>query len=400
MTTEYSTKMGMEFYVPVLTDSSEVEYQKMVANSEEEAQQMLSFFTKKFEKDIKRLRSITGYHYLLSDWLKYYFEELFEPYHQDSTYSYGMYWAIYKNLLPAIQAGYKDVFLEKTDPSYLEGLLKQTDVLTDNKSSLLMSKKALKLAMEEAYLDGHFPSNPMDKVDIAIKKELPEVFSYQKEDLAKLYRGASHYGRNRSVYLELLLMGILGLRSGEVLGLRESDLDRKMHAITVQRQITRTQSRYGRKTVVKDPKTEASYRKLIVPETIWNEILSRIKTNHKYLKEKGLDNPKKYLCLGRGNHVKGESTLKEALHHICLRENIPYITPHGLRHMAATMLFERYGLKEIEKISKMLGHSNIYTTFNIYIGIDQGHDMIRDFLQQENPITALNRRKQVRNGSL
>ena len=43
------------------------------------------------------------------------------------------------------------------------------------------------------------------------------------------------------------------------------------------------------------------------------------------------------------------------------------ISLHSLRHHFATMLLEQD--MPLETISKLLGHKNVLTTFNIYVGI-------------------------------
>ena len=47
--------------------------------------------------------------------------------------------------------------------------------------------------------------------------------------------------------------------------------------------------------------------------------------------------------------------------------HLPHITMHGLRHMFATILIEQS--VSLEKISKLMGHKSVATTFEIYCGI-------------------------------
>lgn len=48
---------------------------------------------------------------------------------------------------------------------------------------------------------------------------------------------------------------------------------------------------------------------------------------------------------------------------------------HILRHMCATALIELN--IPLEKISEVLGHKNVNTTFDIYCGIMDGHEQIK-----------------------
>ena len=57
---------------------------------------------------------------------------------------------------------------------------------------------------------------------------------------------------------------------------------------------------------------------------------------------------------------------------------MPPITVHGLRHMFATILLERGVL--IEKISGLLGHNSIHTTFEFYCEIMDENEKIKAFM--------------------
>lgn len=57
----------------------------------------------------------------------------------------------------------------------------------------------------------------------------------------------------------------------------------------------------------------------------------------------------------------------QAIKRICKRNGLPHITMHGLRHMFATILIEQS--VSLEKISKLMGHKSVATTFEIYCGI-------------------------------
>jgi site-specific recombinase XerD len=60
---------------------------------------------------------------------------------------------------------------------------------------------------------------------------------------------------------------------------------------------------------------------------------------------------------------------------------LPHITVHGLRHMYATILAER-GVP-LTKISALLGHHSVHTTFEFYLEVIEGGNQITDFLNKE-----------------
>ncbi len=56
------------------------------------------------------------------------------------------------------------------------------------------------------------------------------------------------------------------------------------------------------------------------------------------------------------------------------RHNLPYFTPHSLRHTHATLLIAE-GVN-IPAVSKRLGHSSIVTTTKVYVHAIQAADEI------------------------
>lgn len=71
--------------------------------------------------------------------------------------------------------------------------------------------------------------------------------------------------------------------------------------------------------------------------------------------------------IGVKGNIKSDGTYTEAIKRICKRNGLPHITMHGLRHMFATILIEQS--VSLEKISKLMGHKSVATTFEIYCGI-------------------------------
>ena len=71
--------------------------------------------------------------------------------------------------------------------------------------------------------------------------------------------------------------------------------------------------------------------------------------------------------IGEDGKPHSVTSLNQFLSRVCSRNGIPKITVHGLRHMYATILIEQ-GVS-IAKISALLGHSSIHTTFDFYCDV-------------------------------
>lgn len=68
------------------------------------------------------------------------------------------------------------------------------------------------------------------------------------------------------------------------------------------------------------------------------------------------------------------SAFNIALTKVCKKAALPTVTVHGLRHIYATLLIENGA--SLSKISAVLGHSSINTTFEYYCDIaDEGHNI-------------------------
>lgn len=140
-----------------------------------------------------------------------------------------------------------------------------------------------------------------------------------------------------------------GLRRGEVLALRYEDIDREAKVIHVKKAVEFV----GNKPEIKEPKTEAGKRDVIL-----------------------LDVLAQYIPDGSGYifDMDGHPLTKTAYRKRWLKycRGIGYdITAHQLRHGYTTMLFEA-GISD-KDAQELLGHSNITVTRNIYTHIRQSH---------------------------
>ena len=72
------------------------------------------------------------------------------------------------------------------------------------------------------------------------------------------------------------------------------------------------------------------------------------------------------------------SALNSALSKLCSRNGLPHLTVHGLRHMYATILTEQ-GVP-LMKVSALLGHSSIHTTFEYYCEVMDEQERIISFM--------------------
>lgn len=96
----------------------------------------------------------------------------------------------------------------------------------------------------------------------------------------------------------------------------------------------------------------------------------------KPLKENYTD--KDYISCQDNGFPYGETLLNKYIENQCKKNSIPKITVHGLRHLYATILIEQ-GVP-IPKISDLLGHSSVHTTFDFYLDVISEREKITAFM--------------------
>ena len=165
-----------------------------------------------------------------------------------------------------------------------------------------------------------------------------------------------------------------------------SDVDVENRTLRIERQVTANPYvekgasktvKYG--LVEKEPKTRNSYRVLRVPEAIMDEILKRKRQNDlkkEQFGEKYMDHD--YLSCAENGAPHSASALNNALTKLCSRNGFPHLTVHSLRHMYATILTEQ-GVPLV-KVSALLGHSSVHTTFEYYCEVMDENEKIIGFM--------------------
>lgn len=211
------------------------------------------------------------------------------------------------------------------------------------------------------------------------KRKKTNITIYSKAQIKKFLKEAEKC----SWYLEILLALFLGLRKGEIYGLKFSDFDSKEETVTIMRQIVANpiiEPNSGSKIsqyelVERLPKTPNSLRRLKVAPIIFKELEKRklLVANYKEkLGDEFIDGD--YISCQPNGQPHSLSAFNIALTKVCKKAALPTVTVHGLRHIYATLLIENGA--SLSKISAVLGHSSINTTFEYYCDIaDEGHNI-------------------------
>ena len=199
-------------------------------------------------------------------------------------------------------------------------------------------------AMDFAVAQKIIPENPCKAVALP-KVEHKEMQTIPAEQLQTFLQEAKASGVYEMYYIELAT----GLRRGELLGLKWTDIDWKNGIIKVRRSIARVNGE-----IVESPlKTKNSYRAVTIsPQAV--EILKeqKEKTNDQYI----FPSP-------NGGPISPDS-VNNMLKRVLARAGIPKVRFHDLRHTFATIALQN-GV-DIKTVSGMLGHFSAGFTLDTY----------------------------------
>ncbi len=155
--------------------------------------------------------------------------------------------------------------------------------------------------------------------------------------------------------------GTLGLRRGELIALRWSDVDLDQDEL----QVRRTGSRIGGEYIEGAPKSERSRRAISVPAVLIEELRRHKAAQNAERLELGQhwrDEDRVFASPDSG--PTGATTIRKALNRALERAELPHIRFHDLRHSAATSLLSAGG--SLKDLQEMLGHSTYSLTADVY----------------------------------
>lgn len=163
-----------------------------------------------------------------------------------------------------------------------------------------------------------------------------------------------------------------GLRTGELVGLKWDDIDFKNKTLTISRTM---EYRYKvGEWRIGPPKSGSGYRTVpLTDEAI--RILKAQKEKNSKIKVIPMEWADQVFLCRKGEPVKN-STYDTALFKICDKVGIKRFSMHVLRHTFATRCIEAGMMPKT--LQKILGHSNIGITMNLYVHIteDEKHKEI------------------------
>lgn len=254
------------------------------------------------------------------------------------------------------QKTFGNVIITKITVGFLQKFINQ---YAETKVSYRKDIAVLHLIFEYAYKQEIIDN------DLFAKIIYPQTESENKDDKLKFYTKdelltfldeIKKYNHQLYVISRVLAYG--GLRAGEALALTWNDIEGDKIRINK----TLAIDRKTREIVVNKPKTKNAYRVIdIDKETALELKKMRAQSNSSFV-----------FVNRKGECIRPASFTSDFIYFIKTHPNLKRITPHGLRHTHASLLFESGATPK--DVQLRLGHAKIDTTLDIYTHLTQDRE--------------------------
>lgn len=223
-------------------------------------------------------------------------------------------------------------------------------------TSVLYIHRVLRKALNTAVKSRKLRINITDYVEAPTKSKFrPSVL--RQNEIFRLLEQV----KNSEIFIPVLFAVTLGMRRGEALGMKWSDIDFDHGTLEVQR----TATTYKGGVIYSDVKTANSHRTLCIPQNVMLHLLEH-KEKQRLQGERigeGFNSDGLITCRADGSPVTS-NILDKAFKQALKAAELPRIRFHDLRHTNATMMLQQNVPAKI--VSSMLGHSSIGITLDTY----------------------------------
>ena len=266
---------------------------------------------------------------------------------------------IHSHLIPPLG----QIQLQQLAPGHIQHMLA---ILAESGLSPRMQKMTficLKSALGQAVKEKLISANPCDLVSTP-KAQQKQFRTWTAEQVARFL----HETQEDRYYVAYVLGALGGLRLGEVLALRWSDVQWETHMLsirhTIQRHTDRTwtlaspKTPKSRRTIPLTPRMEAALRDRKVKQDLERELAGDSWHEQDLV-----------LCSMRGEILE-HNTIGSRFRYLQAQLGMPKIRFHDLRHTCATLLLQAGVHPKI--VQERLGHASITMTLDTYSHVIPG----------------------------
>ena len=201
-------------------------------------------------------------------------------------------------------------------------------------------------ALEQAVKEKLITENPCRDC-ILPRKEKTEMKTLPLDDLKAFFEEAKRSGVYELYYTEMAT----GLRRGELVGIKWTDINFDENSICIQRQITRVNGKVQESPL----KTKNAYRQIIVPPEVTAMLKEKMEQE---------DGKSVYAFSAKSGDAMCPDSMLDMLHRVLKRAGLEEIRFHDLRHTFATLAIQN-GV-DVKTLSGLLGHYSAGFTLDTY----------------------------------
>ncbi|MGJ1029944.1 tyrosine-type recombinase/integrase [Enterococcus gallinarum] len=201
--------------------------------------------------------------------------------------------------------------------------------------------------------------NPTKVIKKPVRKESvredKDMNFYDKDELKK-FMAALENNNNFRAFVYFRLLAFTGMRKGESLALKWSDIDLEKQTLYINKAVSRSATGL----YIQTPKTPSSIRRISIDD-------KTVSILQEYKKE----SPDGLIFQSEDGGIL--SPAKPRKWYLTAMKNLPddfkQISIHGFRHTHASLLFEAGA--SIKDVQSRLGHSDIQTTMDVYTHVSK-----------------------------
>lgn len=254
-----------------------------------------------------------------------------------------------------------NMILSEVKPMHCQNVLNQ---MKDEykTSTIYQTRITLYCMFSDAVENDVIHKNPVTKaVKYNIGKEPKKVRALTIDEQKKFLEVAE----KSSNYNQFAFILQTGLRTGELIGLKWSDIDWEKRVVHIQRSM---EYRYSvGEWRIGEPKSKSGYRDVPLTE----EAIAILKRQKEKLREIKVINMqfKEHVFLCRKGEPTKNSAYDTTLFKLCDKAGIERFSMHVLRHTMATRCIE--GGMRPKTLQVILGHANVGITMNLYVHVTE-----------------------------
>lgn len=265
---------------------------------------------------------------------------------------------------------------------YLSGDVKQNrdgSINIDNpklaQSSIKRKLAVLQSVLKQAVKLDIISSNPANAEKLTLQKSVaPKIEIFTKQEAAEMLSCLENEDLQFQVLVQLAIM--TGARSGELVGLKFTDINPDTNKITIERSAYKLK---GQPVATKPPK-DYEVRTIAVNSYCIDLVKLLRAEKDKQAKRLGSQwNEHDWLFTQWNGEIMNPNTPSKWFSKFLARNNLEHRKFHCLRHTSATLLL--YGGVNIKQVQERLGHGDITTTNKYLHYIAEADEQAANVLQ-------------------